>query len=91
MSPFISVQKWAPAHQPTHVATWIEAQTKAHAAPTAKQRLAALRHLFDWLVTGHVIEVNPAHAVRGPSHAVRSGRTPVLDPKKRARCSTTSM
>ena len=21
--------------------------------------------LFDWLVTGHVIEVNPAHAVRG--------------------------
>lgn len=82
MSPFISVQKWAPAHQPTHVATWIEAQTKAHAAPTAKQRLAALRHLFDWLVTGHVIEVNPAHAVRGPSHAVRSGRTPVLDPKE---------
>ena len=70
------------AIQPTHVATWIEAQTKAHAAPTAKQRLAALRHLFDWLVTGHVIEVNPAHAVRGPSHVVRSGRTPVLDPKE---------
>jgi hypothetical protein len=21
--------------------------------------------LFDWLVTGHVIDVNPAHAVRG--------------------------
>jgi integrase len=57
-------------------------QTKMHAAPTAKQRLAALRHLFDWLVTGHVIDVNPAHAVRGPSHTVRSGKTPVLDPKE---------
>jgi hypothetical protein len=35
----------------------------------AKQHLAALRMLFDWLVVGHVIEVNPAHAVRGPKHA----------------------
>jgi site-specific recombinase XerD len=34
------------AIQPTHVSGWIEAQTKAHAAPTAKQRLAALRHLL---------------------------------------------
>ena len=34
------------------------------------------------MVTGHVIEVNPAHAVRGPSHAVKSGSTPVLDPKE---------
>ena len=25
-----------------------------HAAPTVKLRLAALRHLFDWLVTGQV-------------------------------------
>jgi site-specific recombinase XerD len=70
------------AIKPTHVSTWIEAQTKAYAAPTAKQRLAALRHLFDWLVTGHVIEVNPAHAVRGPSHSAKSGRTPVLDRKE---------
>jgi hypothetical protein len=21
---------------------------------------------FDWLVTGHILDVNPAHAVRGP-------------------------
>jgi len=34
--------------------------------------------LFDWLVTGHVVEVNPAHAVRGPKHVVRKGKTPVL-------------
>src|SRR5215210_4472795 len=35
--------------QPLHVATWIELQTREHSAPTAKLRLAALRHLFDWL------------------------------------------
>ena len=34
--------------------------------------------LFDWLVVGHVVEVNPAHAVRGPKHVVRKGKTPVL-------------
>ncbi len=34
--------------------------------------------LFDWLVVGHIIDVNPAHAVRGPKHSVRKGKTPVL-------------
>src|SRR5712691_10925393 len=66
--------------QPLHVSTWIEAATRERAAPSVKQRLAALRHLFDWLVTGHVIEVNPAHSVRGPRHVVTTGQTPVLDP-----------
>ena len=47
--------------------------------PTVKQHLAALRMLFDWLVVGHVIDVNPAHAVRGPKHVTKKGRTPVLD------------
>jgi site-specific recombinase XerD len=65
---------------PLHVATWIEAQTRERAAPTVKQRLAALRHLFDWLVTGQVVPVNPAASVRGPSHVVKAGKTPVLDP-----------
>jgi site-specific recombinase XerC len=68
------------AVQPLHVATWIEAQTRELAAPTVKQRLAALRHLFDWLVTGQVVPVNPAASVRGPAHSVKSGKTPVLDP-----------
>ena len=27
--------------------------------------------LFDWLVTEHVIDINPAHAVRGSKHSVR--------------------
>jgi site-specific recombinase XerC len=47
------------AVQPVHVATWIEAGTRELAAPSVKQRLAAIRHLFDWLVTGQVVPVNP--------------------------------
>ncbi len=34
--------------------------------------------LCDWLVTGHVLPVNPASAVGGPKHVVRRGSTPVL-------------
>jgi site-specific recombinase XerC len=63
-----------------HVANWIEASTRELAAPSVKQRLAALRHLFDWLVNGQVVPVNPAGSVRGPRHVVTSGQTPVLDP-----------
>jgi integrase len=65
--------------QPLHVATWIEMQAREHSAPTAKLRLAALRRLFDWLVTGQVISTNPAAAVRGPRHSALKGKTPVLD------------
>jgi site-specific recombinase XerD len=68
------------AVQPVHVVTWIEASTRELAAPSEKQRLAPLRHLFDWLVTGQVVPVNPATSVRGPRHVVTSGQTPVLDP-----------
>ena len=68
------------AVQPLHVATWIEQQTRGLAAPSVKQRLAAIRHLFDWLVVGQVVPVNPAGSVRGPRHVVKEGKTPVLDP-----------
>ena len=70
------------AVEPLHVATWIEMQTRELAAPSVKQRLAAVRHLFDWLVTGQVVPVNPAASVRGPSHVVRQGKTPVLEPEE---------
>src|ERR1700724_3845474 len=63
-----------------HVAAYIEQLQKARSAPTAKLRLAALRHLFDWMVIGQIMPVNPAAAVRGPRHIVRRGKTPVLDP-----------
>jgi site-specific recombinase XerD len=68
------------AVQPLHVATWIEAQARTLAAPSVKQRLAAVRHLFDWLVVGQVVPANPAAPVRGPAHSARRGKTPVLAP-----------
>jgi site-specific recombinase XerD len=67
------------AVKPLHVAAYIEALQGELSKPTVKQHLAALRMLFDWLVVGHVLEVNPAHAVRGPKHVVKKGRTSVLD------------
>ena len=63
---------------PLHVAGWIEELGRELSPPTAKQRLAAIRHLFDWLVVGQIITHNPAASVRGPAHVVRRGRTPVL-------------
>ena len=68
------------AVQPLHVATWIEQQARTVSTPSVKQRLAAIRHLFDWLVVGQVVPVNPAASVRGPRHVVKEGKTPVLDP-----------
>ncbi len=79
---------WCEAHgvpsiaavQPLHVAAWIEDRTRELSAPTVKQQLAAIRNLFDWLVMGQVVPLNPAASVRGPAHSVRRGKTPVLDP-----------
>ena len=68
--------------RPLHVAAYIEQLGRERSAPTVKQRLAAIRHLFDWLVTGQVLPINPASSVRGPSHSVKRGKTPVLDPSE---------
>nr|WP_167108899.1 tyrosine-type recombinase/integrase [Sphingomonas oligoaromativorans] len=68
--------------QPLHVATWIEHLGRSVSAPTVKQRLAGVRHLFDWLVVGQIVPTNPAASVRGPSHSVRRGKTPVLTPQE---------
>jgi len=62
--------------EPIHVASYIERHPGAK--PTVKQHLAAIRMCFDWLITGGVLLVNPAHAVRGPAHVVTRGKTPVL-------------
>jgi site-specific recombinase XerD len=63
---------------PVLVAAYIEGLTQELAPPTVKQHLAAIRMLFDYLVTGQVIPTNPAAAVRGPKHVVKKGKTPVL-------------
>ena len=58
--------------QAFHVAAFIKDLQGEFSPPTVKQHLAGLRKLFDWLVTGHVLEV------RGPKYVVRKGKTPVL-------------
>ena len=64
--------------QPVHVAAFVQDLQSQLATATVKQHLAALRILFDWLVTGQVLELNPAHPVRGPKYSVKTGKTPVL-------------
>jgi len=64
--------------RPVHVAAYIEGLQEKIAAPSVKLQLAALRMLFNWLVVSQVIPTNPAHAVRGPKHVVKNGKTPVL-------------
>src|SRR6202451_2573384 len=68
--------------RPFDVATYIETLGKTHSAPGVKQQLAAVRMLFDWLITGQVVPSNPASAVRGPTHVVKTGTTPVLEGKE---------
>ena len=62
------------------VAAYIEELQGVYHAPTIKQHLAAIRRLFDWLVVGQVVPWNPTAAVRGPTHIVKRGKTPVLQP-----------
>jgi site-specific recombinase XerD len=70
------------ALEPVHVAAYVEQLGKTHAAPSVKQHLAAIRMLLDWLVVGQVVRHNPAHAVRGPKHVVKRGKTPILSPEE---------
>jgi hypothetical protein len=65
--------------RPVDVARYIETRQQTHSAPDVKQQLAAVRMLFDWLITGQIVPLNPAAAVRGPKHVMKTGETPVLD------------
>ena len=69
--------------EPIHVAAYIERHPGS--PPTVKQHLAAVRMLFDWLVVGQVLAMNPASSVRGPKHVVKRGKTPVLDAEQARR------
>ena len=66
------------------MATYIEEMHGRYRAPTIKQHLAAIRRLFDWLVIGQVVPTNPATSVRGPTHVVKTGKTPVLPARRSA-------
>ena len=62
-----------------HVSAYLEELLQEISKPSVKQHLASIRMLFDWLVIGQVVSINPAAAVRGPKHVVKKGVTPVLD------------
>lgn len=62
--------------RPVVIAAYIE--NHPGAPPTVKQHLAAIRMLFDFLVTGQIVPMNPAASVKGPKHVVKRGKTPVL-------------
>lgn len=73
------------ALKPVHIAGYVEELGKrveeggaGLSKPTVKQHLAAIRMLFDWLVTGQIVSYNPATSVRGPKYVVKKGKTPVL-------------
>ena len=68
--------------KPILVAAYIEEMGQSLDVPSVKQHLAAIRGLFDYLVVGQVIKMNPAAAVRGPKHVVTKGKTPVLTPEE---------
>ena len=56
----------------------IEELGQHDAKPTLKQLRTTMRTLFDCLVTGQVLPMNRAYAVRGPKHVVKTGHSPVL-------------
>jgi integrase len=59
-----------------HVAAYIEQHPGS--PQTIKQHLAGIKMLFDYLVISQIVPVNPAAPVKGPTHVVKRGKTPVL-------------
>lgn len=67
-----------PDLQPILIAAYIKHLQSSLSIPSVKQHLAAIRMLFDYLVVGQILPMNPAASVRGPKYVVTKGRTPVL-------------
>lgn len=66
------------AINPIMVAAYVETLMLTHSNASVKQHLAAIRMLFDYLVTGHIITMNPASSVKGPKVVMTKGKTPVI-------------
>ena len=60
------------------MAAYIEKIGGEMARPSVKQVLAGIRQMFDYLVTGGILQINPAASVRGPKYVIKRGKTPVL-------------
>jgi len=54
------------------------AKAKGLSTAALKQHMAAIRMLFDHLVTGGVLEHNPALSANAPREMLGEGKTPVL-------------
>src|SRR3981189_252525 len=83
--------EWCAAHgleltivRPLHVAPWIEGFPGSQ--PTIKQKLAAVRMLYDFLVVRQITRSNPAHSVRGPKWARAIRRGSQDEPDRSIRC-----
>ncbi len=63
---------------PVVIASYIEELQQALGVTSVKQHLSAIRMLFDYLVTGHVVPFNPAQAVQAPRYSASEGKTPIL-------------
>ena len=72
---------------PLDVRDYLEA-AKSNGLSTAalKQHMVAIRMLFDHLVTGGLIEHNPALSVKAPRQKLGKGKTPVLTRRRPAIC-----
>ncbi|RYZ81819.1 MAG: hypothetical protein EOP06_22815, partial [Proteobacteria bacterium] len=67
--------------EPVVIAAYIKTEKERrgpNGVQSVKVSLAAIRRLFDYLVVGQVMPVNPALSVRGPKYVVTEGKTPVL-------------
>ena len=66
------------------VTAYTDEMTREYAARTVRQHLGAIRGLFDHLVAGRVVPVNPASPVRGPKDEAPKTRTraAVLQPQE---------
>ena len=69
-------QRTLPSVTPADLGTYLDGLDLSDTSK--KLHLAALRHLFDELVTRHVAILNPATSVRGPRLSVVEGRTPEI-------------
>ena len=61
---------------PAHVGQYLDGLPDA--ISSKKLYLAAIRHLFDILVTRHAVMLNPAASVRGERYQVIEGKTPEI-------------
>lgn len=66
------------------VSAYIAEMSREYSARSVRQHLGAIRGLFDHLVAGKIVAVNPASSVRGPQddHTKTQTTAPVLQPQE---------